>query len=74
MDNSYPLVSVLMTAYNRGKFIAEAINSVLNSSYTHFELIIVDDCSTDNTVVIAQSFAAYDNRVKVFQNEKNLGD
>ena len=74
MNNSYPLVSVLMTAYNRGKFIAEAINSVLNSSYTHFELIIVDDCSTDNTVVIAQSFAAYDNRVKVYQNEKNLGD
>ena len=48
-----PLVSVLMTAYNRQQFIAEAIESVLASSYQNFELIIVDDCSTDSTLQIA---------------------
>lgn len=69
-----PLVSVLMTAYNREKYIHEAIESVLASSYTHFELIIVDDGSSDNTVDIARSYEAKDERIKVFVNEKNLGD
>lgn len=69
-----PLVSVLMTAYNRQDFIETAINSVLASSYTNFELIIVDDCSTDNTVFIAKQFQQKDDRVKLFVNEKNLGD
>ena len=63
-----------MTAYNREKYIAEAIESVLGSSYTNFELIIVDDGSTDNTVAIARSFEAKDKRIKVFINDKNLGD
>ncbi|HEV8082395.1 MAG TPA: glycosyltransferase family 2 protein [Chitinophagaceae bacterium] len=67
-----PLVSVLMTAYNREKYIAEAIESVLSSSYKNFELIIVDDCSTDRTVSIARSYEVMDSRVKVFRNEKNL--
>jgi glycosyltransferase involved in cell wall biosynthesis len=69
-----PMVSVLMTAYNREKYIAEAIESVLASSYNDFELLIVDDCSSDNTVEIAKQYEAKDNRVKVFVNEKNLGD
>lgn len=69
-----PLVSVLMTAYNREKYIAEAIESILESSYTNFELIIVDDCSKDTTVEIAKKYAFIDNRVKVYVNEKNLGD
>lgn len=69
-----PLVSVLMTAYNREQFIAEAIESVLSSTYQNFELIIVDDCSRDNTVEIAQRYEKQDARVKVYQNEKNLGD
>ena len=69
-----PLVSVLMTAYNREKYIAEAIESVLASTYDNFELIIVDDCSTDNTVEIAKKFAAIDNRIKININDKNLGD
>jgi len=69
-----PLVSVLMTAYNRENFIAEAIESVLASSYKNFELIINDDRSKDKTVEIAQRYARADNRIKVFINEKNLGD
>lgn len=68
-----PLLSVLMTSYNREKYIAEAIESVLASTYTHFELIIVDDCSIDNTVLIAKKYEAIDNRVTVYVNEKNLG-
>ncbi|MGJ5642460.1 glycosyltransferase family 2 protein [Formosa sp. S-31] len=69
-----PLVSVLMTVYNREKYIAEAIESVIHSTYQHWELIIVDDRSEDKSVAIAQSFEQKDKRVKVFINEKNLGD
>ncbi|HEY4875342.1 MAG TPA: glycosyltransferase family 2 protein, partial [Puia sp.] len=69
-----PLVSVLMTAYNREKYIAQAIESVLASSYKNFELIIVDDCSSDNTIEIAKKYQQQDSRIKVHVNEKNLGD
>lgn len=71
---SQPLVSILMTSYNREQYISEAIESVLLSTYTNFELIIVDDRSKDKTVDIARSYAEKDSRVKVFINEKNLGD
>jgi len=70
----HPLVSILMTAYNREKYIGEAIESVLASSYKNFELIIVDDCSKDSTVTIARHYESTDARVKVYVNEKNLGD
>jgi glycosyltransferase involved in cell wall biosynthesis len=69
-----PLVSVLMTAYNREKLIGPAIESVLASTYPDLELIIVDDRSSDSTVGIANHYAGLDDRVKVFINEKNLGD
>lgn len=72
MMNKEPLVSVLMTSYNREKYIAEAIESVLNSTYENFELIIVDDCSKDNTVAIAKQFLKTDSRIKLFINGKNL--
>ena len=69
-----PLISVLITAYNRENYIAEAIESVLASTLSDFELIIVDDCSTDNTVAICKQYERSDNRVAVYLNEKNLGD
>lgn len=69
-----PLVSVLMTAYNREKYIGEAIESVIASTYQNWELIIVDDCSADRTVEIARSYEAKDDRIRVYINEKNLGD
>jgi glycosyltransferase involved in cell wall biosynthesis len=72
--NSFPSVSVLMTAYNREKFIAEAIESVLASSFRDFELIIVDDCSNDQTLAIANFFKSKDSRIRVYSNEKNVGD
>lgn len=68
------LVSILMTAYNREKYIAEAIESVLASSHKNFELIIVDDGSTDNTISIVQKFAHADKRISLYQNEQNLKD
>lgn len=69
-----PLVSVLMTAYNREKYIGEAIESVLASTFKNFELIISDDGSSDGTVEIAKTYAEKDSRVKLFVNEKNVGD
>ncbi len=70
---AYPLVSVLMTAYNREQYIATAIESVLAQSMVDFELIIVDDGSTDHSLEITKSYE-HDNRVKVYVNERNLGD
>jgi glycosyltransferase involved in cell wall biosynthesis len=72
--NNEPLVSVLMTAYNREKYIEEAIKSVLASTYINFELIIVDDCSSDKTLEIAYNYSKIDSRIKVFVNETNIGD
>ena len=69
-----PLISVLMTAYNREKYISEAIESVLCSTYANWELIITDDCSTDTTLDIARRYEARDSRIRVYKNEKNLGD
>lgn len=69
-----PLVSLLMTAYNREKYIGEAIESVLASAFQDWELIIVDDCSTDNTVGIAKEFVLKDKRIFVYTNTQNLGD
>lgn len=67
-----PLVSVLITSYNREKYIAQAVESVLNSSFQDFELIIVDDASTDKTMDILQTFRN-DERVKIYRNKKNNG-
>jgi glycosyltransferase involved in cell wall biosynthesis len=74
LDQITPLVSVLMTAYNREAFIGEAIESVLASTYRNFELIIVDDMSKDRTIDIAKKYAAKDDRIRVYVNERNLGD
>ncbi len=69
-----PLISILTTLYNREKYIADCIESVLSSSFQDWEMIIVDDQSSDRSVEIAQQFASQDARIKVYVNEKNLGD
>ena len=66
------LVSIIMPSYNTAKFISETIESVLAQTYTNWELIIVDDCSTDNTDEVVKSFLS-DNRIKYIKNEKNSG-
>lgn len=65
------LISIITTTYNEEKYISTAIESILKQTYTNFELIIVDDGSTDNTVTIIESFK--DNRVKLFKLPFNQG-
>ena len=69
-----PEVSVLMTAYNREKFILESIESVTQSTFKNLELIIVDDGSKDNTVELVRQSMQKDSRILLYQNENNLGD
>ena len=69
MENE--LVSIIMPSWNTGNFIAESIQSVINQTYKNWELIIVDDCSTDNTDEIVSFYK--DQRIKYLKNEKNSG-
>lgn len=64
------VISVVMPTYNAEKYVAEAIESVLNQTFNNFEFIIVDDGSTDSTKSIIQSFK--DNRIKLIENEHNF--
>ena len=66
-----PLVSIMMPAYNAGKYIGRAIESVLAQTYENWELVIVDDCSTDNTYEIAASYK--DPRIRILRHEQNMG-
>lgn len=65
------LVSIVMPNYNGAEFLCKTIESVLSQTYQNWELLFVDDCSTDNSIDIVQSF--HDDRIRVFQNEKNSG-
>ena len=67
------LVSIITPSYNSGKFISETINSIINQTYTNWELLITDDLSTDNTIEIVESYAKNDSRIKLFKLEKNSG-
>jgi len=69
-----PVVSVLVTVYNREKYLAETISSILRSTYQKYEVIVVDDNSSDDSLAIARSMAELDQRVRVYANEENLGD
>jgi len=71
-ENS-PLVSIVMPAYNSENFIADSINSVINQSFKNWELIIINDKSTDDTLNIIKKIAVNEKRIKVLENEKNLG-
>lgn len=71
MANDYGLVSIVMPSYNSEKYIKDSIQSVLDQTYKNWELLIVDDCSTDRTVEIIKSFK--DERIKFFQNDTNSG-
>lgn len=67
------MVSVIMPTYNRAFIIKNAINSVLKQTYEDWELIIVDDCSTDNTSEVVQEYMQSDSRIKYIQRERNMG-
>lgn len=65
-----PKVSVLLTSYNHGDYIGESIESILNQTFTDFELVILDDASTDNSVEVIKSYK--DKRIKTILRKKNL--
>ena len=67
------LVSIAMCTYNGERFIQEQIDSILEQSHSNFELIITDDCSSDKTIEIIKNYQENDMRIKLYQNEVNLG-
>lgn len=67
-----PLVTIMIPAYNQGAYLPDAVRSALAQDYANLEIIVSDDCSTDDTADIARTFAA-DKRLKYYRNEKNLG-
>ena len=71
MTSNNPEISVIMSVYNGEKYLGEAIESILNQTFTDFEFIIVNDGSTDNSLEIIKSYD--DERIKVTNNEKNIG-
>lgn len=67
-----PLYSVLISNYNNGKYIDEAIQSVINQTYTNWEIIIVDDCSNDNSFEVYNKYQT-NSKIRIYQNKKNYG-
>lgn len=68
-----PLVTIFTPNYNKSNYIDETMDSILSQTYSNFEYIIIDDYSTDNSWEIIQNYAKLDKRIKIFQNNKNLG-
>ena len=68
-----PKISVLIPAYNVESYIAECLDSVLRQSLQDFEIICIDDASTDNTLSILREYEVRDNRIKVYTHDKNMG-
>lgn len=72
-QNKRPLVSIIMAAYNAEKTIGQSIESVINQTFIDWELIVVDDCSTDATVQIIKKYRQSDLRIRLIQNTENRG-
>jgi glycosyltransferase involved in cell wall biosynthesis len=71
--NNQPKVSVCIPTYNYAHYISDAIESVLSQSFTDLELIVIDNCSNDNTREVVDTYIRRDNRVKYFLNKENIG-
>jgi len=69
----HPLVSIITPLYNAEKFIAETISSIQNQTYSNWELIIIDDASTDSSREITEEFAIKDKRIILIKSKKNIG-
>ena len=73
MNIDEPLVSIIMPSFNTQDTIGKSIESVLNQTYSNWELLITDDCSTDNTKDVVRGFQEKDHRIKLFINRDNSG-
>jgi len=68
-----PYFSVVVACYNGGAYLPETLDSILAQTFSDFELIYIDDCSTDNSLDIAKSYAKKDSRIIILENERNSG-
>jgi teichuronic acid biosynthesis glycosyltransferase TuaG len=71
--SSSPKISIIMPNFNKGKYLAESVRSVLRQSFQELELIVIDDASTDDSVEIVKRFQSYDARVKLIRQQTNRG-
>lgn len=68
-----PKVSVIIPNYNHARYLAQRIQSVLNQTFTDFEVLVLDDCSTDQSMAVITDFASRDSRIKIVENSENSG-
>lgn len=73
MSSATPRVSIAMPVYNGERFVRQSLDSLLAQTFTDFELVIVDNCSTDGTEAICREYLARDRRVRYVRNERNIG-
>lgn len=73
MKNENDLVSIIVPVYNAEKFLKDTINTVLSQTYNNWELILIDDCSTDNSKDLIEKYVKKDARINYFKQEKNGG-
>ena len=72
-DTTVKLLTVGLPVYNGGQWLEQASDAFLNQTFRHFELIIVDNASTDSTQAICEAFVTQDDRIKYVRNEQNIG-
>jgi len=72
-ESKHPLVSIVVPVYNAARFMDDTIQSVLNQTYQNWELLLVDDCSSDDSVQIIKKYQKKDERIKLFELSKNSG-
>ena len=72
-QSTSPLVSIALCTYNGAVFLRRQLDTILQQTYTHLEIVIVDDASTDDTIQIIKTYAQQDDRIRFFQNETNFG-
>lgn len=70
-ETETPLISILMPVYNVEAYVGAAIESIQSQTYQYYELIVIDDCSTDGTLGVVESYAAADPRIRIYKNESN---
>jgi len=73
MSNKKPLVSVVIPVYNAALYVEESLRSIINQTYNNLEILVIDDCSKDDSVKIVENIAKTDPRVRLIKNKSNLG-